>query len=61
MWTAEARTKTEVARVMIRVGAARRSSKVRIPPAIVIGGFIGLVAIAVWYRFCDGRNQRRQP
>jgi hypothetical protein len=60
MWSAEARTKTEVARVMIRVGGSAQEPQSRIPPAVVIGGLIGLLALAVWYRVLRGRNQRRQ-
>jgi hypothetical protein len=62
MWTAEARTKDEVARVMIHVGgAAQHQPQSRIRPIIVIGGLIALLALAVWYRMLRARNQRRQP
>lgn len=62
MWTAEARTKDEVARVMIHVGgASQQQQQSRIRPIIVIGGLIGLVALAVWYRMLRARSQRRQP
>jgi uncharacterized protein DUF4198 len=59
MWSAEARTKTEVARVIIRVGGPAQQQQSRIPPVIVIGGLIGLLALAVWYRLLRVRNQRR--
>jgi hypothetical protein len=60
MWTAEARTKSEVARVMIRVPApAQQKQQSRIPPIVVIGGLLGLLGLAVWYRMLRVRNQRR--
>jgi hypothetical protein len=62
LWSAEARTKTEVARVMIRVGGPnQQQQQSRIPPVVVIGGLIALVALAWWYRALRMRNQRRQP
>jgi hypothetical protein len=61
IWSAEARTKTEVARVMIRVGGPAQQQESRIPPVVVIGGLIGLLALAVWYRVLRMRNQRRRP
>ncbi len=62
LWSAEARTSSEVARVMIRVGGPgqQQQQQSRIPPVVVIGGFIGLLALAVWYRALRRRNQRRQ-
>lgn len=61
MWSAEARMKTEVARVMIRVGGATQvQQQSRVSPLIVIGGLIGLLALAVWYRRLRLRN-RREP
>ena len=60
MWSAEARTKTEVARVTIRVGGqAQQQQQSRVPPIIVIGGLLGLLALALWYRMLRLRNQRR--
>ncbi len=62
MWTAEARTSTEVARVMIRVGAgAPQQQQSRLPPAIVIGGLILLVAMGWWYLLLRRRGRWRQP
>lgn len=62
LWSAEARTKDEVARVTIRVGGpGQQQQHGRIPPIVVIGGLIGLLALAVWYRVLRTRNQRRQP
>ena len=62
MWTAEARTPTEVARVTIRVGGgAQPQQRPRLPPYIVIGGLMVLMALAWWYLLLRRRNQRRQP
>jgi hypothetical protein len=62
LWSAEAHTKSEVARVMIRVGGPNQQQQhSRIPPVVVIGGLIALVALAWWYRALRMRNQRRQP
>jgi hypothetical protein len=58
MWSAEARTKTEVARVMIRVGGATQPQPSRVSPFIVIGGLIVLLALALWYRLLRKRNRR---
>jgi Domain of unknown function (DUF4198) len=58
MWTAEARTKSEVARVMIRVGGATPPQPSRVSPLIVIGGLIVLLALALWYRVLRLRNRR---
>jgi hypothetical protein len=60
MWMAEARTPTEVARVMIRVGAGAPEEKSRVPPYLVIGGLMVLLALAWWYRILRGRAQRRR-
>jgi hypothetical protein len=62
MWSAEARTSTEVARVMIRVGAGeQQTQQSRVPPFVVIGGLVALVALAWWYRILRGRARRREP
>jgi hypothetical protein len=62
MWSAEARTKSEVARVTIRVGGpGQQREHSRVPPIVVIGGVIGLLALAWWYRLLRMRNRRRQP
>ena len=47
---------------MIRVGGAgpAAAAEPRLPPFIVIGGLIGLLALAVWYRRLRLRN-RREP
>jgi hypothetical protein len=59
MWSAEARTKTEVARVMIRVGGPNSQPHSRVPPILVLGGLFGLLAMAWWYRMLRLRNLRR--
>jgi Domain of unknown function (DUF4198) len=58
MWSAEARTKTEVARVMIRVGGPAQQQPSRVSPFIVIGGLVLLLALALWYRVLRLRNRR---
>lgn len=60
MWSAEARTKGEVARVTIRVGGpGEERGQSRIPPVVVILGLIALLALAVWYRVLRRRNERQ--
>jgi len=61
LWSAEARTKSEVARVMIRVGGPGQQQQSRIPPIVVVGVLVGLLGMAVWYRVLRRRNQRRPP
>jgi hypothetical protein len=61
MWTAEAHTSTEVARVMIRVGAGAPQQQSRVPPVVVIGGLILLVALGWWYLLLRRRGRWRQP
>ncbi len=63
MWTAEARTSTEVARVMIRVGAGapQEQQRSRLPPVAVLGGIILLVAIGWWYLLLRTRGRWRKP
>jgi hypothetical protein len=58
MWSAEARTKSEVARVMIRVGGPAQQQHSRVSPFIVIGGLILLLGLAGWYRVLRSRNRR---
>ncbi len=60
MWTAEAHTAAEVARVMIRVGGpAQQQRQTRLPMFVVIGALILLVALAWWYRILRARSRRR--
>lgn len=60
MWTAEAHTAAEVARVMIRVGGpAQPQRRTRLPMFVVIGALIVLVALAWWYQILRARSRRR--
>jgi hypothetical protein len=62
MWTAEARTSSEVARVTIRVGAgAQQPQRSRLPPYVVIAGLVLLMVLAWWYLLLRRRSQRREP
>jgi hypothetical protein len=56
MWSAEARTPSEVARIMIRVG--RDSPRGRLNPFLVIGVLALLLVAAFWYRL---RRMRPRP
>jgi hypothetical protein len=60
LWSAEARTTTEVARVMIRVGGPDNQQQSRVPPFVVLGGLFLLLALAWWYRGLRLRNQGRR-
>ena len=60
MWTAEAHTAAEVARVTIRVGGpAQQRRRTRLPMFVVIGALILLVALAWWYQILRARSRRR--
>ena len=63
MWTAEARTSAEVARVMIRVGAGapQEQQRSRLPPIAVIGAIILLAAMGWWYLLLRMRGRWRKP
>ena len=62
MWTAEASTGTEVARVMIRVGAGSpQQQQTRLPPMVVIGAIILLGVMGWWFLLLRSRGRRRQP
>jgi len=61
MWTAEARTPDQVARVMIRVGAGAPQQQSRLPPIVVIRGLILLVVLGWWYLLLRRRGRWRQP
>ena len=54
-WTAEARDKGEVARVMIRVGGGSQPSR-GLSPVLLLGLLAVLVVIAGWYRFSRPRG-----
>jgi hypothetical protein len=57
-WSAEARSGSEIVRVMIRVGAAGRPRHGRISPALVIGVLFVLMVLAFWYRLLRARARR---
>ena len=59
MWTAEARTPSEVARVMIRVGGDAPQQQSRVSPYVLIGGLVLLVVLAWWFRLVRWRARRR--
>ena len=62
MWSAEARTANEVARVMIRVGAGSpQQQQTRLPPMVVIGAIILLGVMGWWFLLLRSRGRRRQP
>ena len=62
MWTAEASTGTEVARLMIRVGAGSpQQQQTRLPPMVVIGAIILLGVMGWWFLLLGSRGRRRQP
>ena len=58
LWTAEARTPTEIARATVRVGAPGEE-KGGLSPLVVMGVLAVLLLIAVWYRFLRIRGRRR--
>src|SRR5579862_6870815 len=58
LWTAEARTPTEVARATVRVGKPDEE-KGGLSPLLVIGVLGVLLLIAVWYRFLRARGSHR--
>jgi hypothetical protein len=49
MWSAEARTRDQIARIMIRVGGGSAQQS-RINPFFVLGGLGVLLVAAFWYR-----------
>jgi hypothetical protein len=59
MWSAEAHTTAEVARVMIRVGGPNSQPQSRVSPIVVLGALFGLLAMAWWYRRLRLRNRNR--
>jgi hypothetical protein len=62
MWSAEARTTSEVARVMIRVGGpGTQQQHSGVPPIVVIGGLLALLGLAGWYRMLRVRNRHHKP
>ena len=63
LWAAEARTATEVARVMVRVGAGapQQQQRSRLPPVVVIAAIILLAAMGWWYLLLRTRGRWRRP
>ena len=57
LWSAEARSADQVARIMIRVGGETQSQG-RISPFLLFGVLAILLAIAVWYRLLRLRQNR---
>lgn len=57
MWSAEAQTSGEVARIMIRVGGGT-SQHGRVNPFLVLGALALLIVAALWYRL---RRMRPRP
>lgn len=56
-WSAEARSADQIARIMIRVGGESRPPT-RIPPLLVIGVLVVLLALAIGYRLLRARTRR---
>jgi nickel transport protein len=53
-WSAEAHSADYVARVMIRVGGEQQSQN-WLPPVLVIGFLVVMLALAIWYRLLRAR------
>lgn len=60
-WSAEAKSKGEIARVMIRVGAKAQPRPSRISPVLVIGILLVLLVLAFWFRLLRIRARRPRP
>jgi hypothetical protein len=58
-WSAEARSKTEVARVMIRVGG--EGGRRPVSPALLLGGLALLFVLAFGWRVMRLRSRRGPP
>ncbi len=56
LWTAEARSASEIARVTIRVGDRERSEP--LSPFWVVGGLVLLLILALGYRVARARSRR---
>jgi nickel transport protein len=61
MWSAEARTSDQIARIMIRVGGEQKSAASGFAPYLLIGGLAVLAVMAFWYRLLRARNRRLKP
>ena len=53
-WRAEAHSADYVARVMIRVGGEQQSQN-WLPPVLIIGFLVVMLALAIWYRLLRAR------
>jgi Domain of unknown function (DUF4198) len=61
MWSAEAHTGTEIARVTIRVGHPGRKPGWIDSPYTMLGLLGVLLALAVWFRYLRARARRQRP
>ena len=60
MWSAEARTRDQIARIVIRVGGGQQSTG-GWTPFLLIGALAVLAVMAFWYRLLQARNRRPRP
>jgi hypothetical protein len=60
LWSAEARTADQIARVVIRVGGDGQP-RTWLSPLLVIGTLAILAGIAIWYRLLRARSRRPRP
>lgn len=61
MWSAEARTPDQIARIMIRVGGKQQASASGLAPYLLVGGLAVLAVMAFWYRMLRAKNRRLKP
>ena len=60
LWSAEARSASEIARVMVRVGSTEESAQTKpLSPWWLVGGLILLLALAIVVRVARARTRRR--
>lgn len=60
MWSAEARTHDQIARIMIRVGGGAQPTS-RLPYYFLIGALGVLLVMAFWFRLLRTRARRPKP
>jgi hypothetical protein len=60
LWSAEARTGDEIARISIRVGSAEHQQE-PLSPAWLVGGLLLLLVLAFGFRILRARNRRAPP
>jgi hypothetical protein len=58
LWSAEARSGDEIARVMVRVGGAGGQEQENLSPIWLIAGLFGLLILAFGYRVARARSRR---